>query len=217
MAPELLLEIAMALWTLAATGGLLAPVRPWAYATVARGRSGGAAATAADHEELISTLARQRLAVEQTIVKLAELEEELSPAREFCDVYEVMAPRGYLSKTAGCYLTAQAAGGSTGPPPSAMTLALSNFGRELKELTAMLVPYKTKVSLAESTVYAAQLGNLRLDNDKVWAREEALTESECQRHCSSSCLTSRRATYSTSSMTATMGNGYWRSSGSSRR
>jgi len=159
--------------------GLLAPVRPWAHATVARGRSGGvvAAATAADREKLISTLARLESAVEQTIVKLAELDEERSPARNFCDIDEVMAPRGYLSKTAGCYLTVQAAGGSTGPPPSAMTLATSNFWRELKELTAMLVPYKTRMSLEEPNIYAAQLDKLRLDNDKVWAREEALTVS----------------------------------------
>ena len=183
----------MALWTTLAATGLLAPARPWAHATVARGRSDGVVAAGTglldqpeesfarqqdtDRETLVSTLARERLAVERTIVKLAELDEERSPARDSCDINEVMAPRGYLSKTAGCYLTAQAAGGSIGPPPSAMTLAISNFGRELKELTAMLVPYKTKVSLEEPSIYVAQLDKLRLDNDKVWAREKALIES----------------------------------------
>eukprot|EP00966_Prymnesium_polylepis_P058574 1356665-Prymnesium_polylepis.1 len=58
-----------------------------------------------------------------------------------------------------------------------MTLALNNFGREMKELAAVLVPYKTKATYLEPpSVYDSKLDRLRLDNDKVWAREEALIE-----------------------------------------
>jgi ubiquinol oxidase len=149
----------MVFWTCLATTALLDSVR-----------------LSSQREKLVSTRALQRLALEQTELKLAKIDAALVPARDACDIDEVMAPRGYLSKTAGCYLTAQASGGATGPPPSAMTLALKNFGREIKELAALFVPYKTK-GFEEPSVYASRLNSLRLDNDKVWAREESLIES----------------------------------------
>ena len=125
---------------------------------------------------LRSNLAREKRAVAQTERELAKIDEALSPLS--CDIDDVMAPRGYLTKTAGCYLT----DGATGPPPSAMTLALKNFKRELSELMATIIPGQSTEAnsfLAEgSNVYDGALDSLRLDNDLVWAREEALLEEQ---------------------------------------
>jgi len=54
-----------------------------------------------------------------------------------------------------------------------MTLALNNFGRELKELTATVLPYQTAASQDEPCVYADALSGLTLSNDAIWAREHA--------------------------------------------
>ena len=71
-----------------------------------------------------STLEVERLSVARTELALAELDALIAPANK----QVVLPARGYLSRTAGCYK----ADGSSGPPPSAMTLALNNFWRELK-------------------------------------------------------------------------------------
>ena len=139
----------------------------WAVVTV----SGMVAPTPPD-----LTLRRATLVslLDRTKRELAELDASLSPLS--CDIEDVMAPRGYLTKTAGCYLT----DGAMGPPPSALTLALSNFGRELKELVATVIPYQTtgasKTWGEGSEIYASALQRLTLDNDVVWAREEALVD-----------------------------------------
>ena len=85
----------------------------------------------ASRDALVSKLEAERLSVARTELELAELDAQLAPAKQ-----AVLPAQGYLSKTAGCYQK----DGSSGPPPSAMTLALNNFGRELKELTASVLP-----------------------------------------------------------------------------
>ena len=90
----------------------------------------------ASRDALVSTLEVERLSVARTELALAELDALIAPANK----QVVLPARGYLSRTAGCYK----ADGSSGPPPSAMTLALNNFWRELKELTATVLPYQTR-------------------------------------------------------------------------
>ena len=128
-------------------------------------------------KSLVSILERERASVAQSEKRLAELDEQLSPkdGKLFVLLDKVLPPRGYLSKTAGLYNE----DGQSGPPPSAMTLALANFGRELKELTATILPYATTAASRgydTSCVYATALQNLTLDNDAIWAREEALPQ-----------------------------------------
>ena len=122
----------------------------------------------ASRDALVSKLEAERLSVARTELELAELDAQLTPAKQ-----AVLPAQGYLSKTAGCYQK----DGSSGPPPSAMTLALNNFGRELKELTAS-VPYETRdiertFATDEAATYAEALKNLTLSNGAIWAREDA--------------------------------------------
>merc|ERR1719183_1978309 len=123
----------------------------------------------ASRDALVSKLEAERLLVARTELELAELNAQLAPAQQ-----AVLPAQGYLSKTAGCYKK----DGSSGPPPSAMTLALNNFGRELKELTASVLPYQTRdmkrtFATDEATEYAQALKGLTLSNDAIWARENA--------------------------------------------
>ena len=123
----------------------------------------------ASRDALVSKLEAERLSVARTELELAELDARLAPAKQ-----AVLPAQGYLSKTAGCYQK----DGSSGPPPSAMTLALNNFGRELKELTASVLPYETRdiertFATDEAATYAEALKNLTLSNDAIWAREDA--------------------------------------------
>ena len=123
----------------------------------------------ASRDALVSKLEAERLSVARTELELAELDAQLTPAKQ-----AVLPAQGYLSKTAGCYQK----DGSSGPPPSAMTLALNNFGRELKELTASVLPYETRdiertFATDEAATYAEALKNLTLSNDAIWAREDA--------------------------------------------
>lgn len=123
----------------------------------------------ASRDALVSKLEAERLLVARTELELAELNAQLAPAQQ-----AVLPAQGYLSKTAGCYKK----DGSSGPPPSAMTLALNNFGRELKELTASVLPYETRdikrtFATDEAATYAEALKNLTLSNGAIWAREDA--------------------------------------------
>ena len=123
----------------------------------------------ASRDALVSKLEAERLSVARTELELAEIDAQLAPAKQ-----AVLPAQGYLSKTAGCYQK----DGSSGPPPSAMTLALNNFGRELKELTASVLPYETRdiertFATDEAATYAEALKNLTLSNDAIWAREDA--------------------------------------------
>ena len=125
----------------------------------------------ASRDALVSTLEVERLSVARTELALAELDALSAPANK----QAVLPARGYLSKTAGCYK----ADGSSGPPPSAMTLALNNFWRELKELTATVLPYQTSYDMKrtfatdEAAQYAEALRGLTLSNDAIWEREDA--------------------------------------------
>jgi len=126
--------------------------------------------------QLRDTLAEQleleRRAVARLEIELAEIEDMLAPEKQvLAPEKKVLPTRGYLSKSAGCYNT----DGASGPPPSALTLALDNFGRELKELTSSVLPYKTKFAsaLEEPCVYTGALSSLTLRNDAIWAREHA--------------------------------------------
>jgi len=120
------------------------------------------------HDELTKTLESQRRAVTRSELALATLDGRLAPERK----QALLPARGYLRKTAGCYQS----DGASGPPPSAMTLALNNFAREVRELTASVLPYKTAAASeleVPGCVYTAALQNLTLDNDAIWARENA--------------------------------------------
>jgi len=122
-------------------------------------------------ESLVKALEAQRIAVMRSELALAELDEALAPTKQ-----TVLPTRGYLSRTAGCYSTPLESDGSSGPPPSAMTLALNNFGREIKELMGSVLPYQTASStgvLEEPCVYTDALQSLTLSNDAIWAREHA--------------------------------------------
>ena len=121
-------------------------------------------------DELAKRLEADRLAIARSELRLAELDEQLQLGVTQPPEERILPTRGYLSKTAGCYKT----DGSSGPPPSLMTLALNNFGREVKELAASIVPYRTAASsMEEPDVYASALQELKLDNGDIWAREHA--------------------------------------------
>merc|ERR1719399_420037 len=95
-------------------------------------------------------LERERAAVARSERALRELEGRAPRLRG-----PAIPTLGYLSKTAGCYQR----DGLDGPPPSAVTLARSNFIRELKELVAAVIG--RPLSPAESGVYSP-LQNLEL-------------------------------------------------------
>lgn len=137
------------------------------------------------HEQraaLAKQLERERAAVARSEAALRALDGERPDSVALPGAATAGPALGYLSKTAaGCYSTADG-----GPPPSAMTLALSNFRRELPEMVAAALgrtrpPQGAGFADAlhgrkrppQETGYADALQRLGLSNDAVHERERA--------------------------------------------